>query len=77
MKYHSQSHTRIPALKNELLNSLLNFSSENVLLYRQTQIWFGLPMQSLCSKDDNVSTSAAFGEIGVSAHAFLAFLGHN
>ncbi len=62
MKYHSQSHTRIPALKNELQNSLFNFSSENVLLYRQTQIWFGLPMQSLCCKDDTVLAALQMAE---------------
>ena len=58
MKYHSQSHTSIvPALKNELLNSLLAFSSGKVLLCRQTQIRFGVPVQCLCSKDDNVSAA--------------------
>ena len=58
MKYHSQSHTSIvPALKNELLNSLLTFSFGKVLLCRQTQIRFGVPVQCLCSKDDNVSAA--------------------
>ena len=55
MKYHSQSHTSIVlALKNELLNSLLTFSSGKVLQCRQTQIQFGVPVQSLYSKDNNV-----------------------
>ena len=55
MKYHSQSHTSIVlALKNELLNSLLTLISGMVLLCRLTQISFGVPVQSLCSKDDNV-----------------------
>ena len=55
MKYHSQRHTSIVlALKNELLNSLLTFSSGKVLLCWQTHISFGVPVQSLCSKDNNV-----------------------
>ena len=58
VKYHSQSHTSIvPALKNELLNSLPTFSSGKVSLCRQTQIRFGVPVQCLCSKDDNVSAA--------------------
>ena len=53
--YQSQLHTStITTLKHELMNSLLTFSSRKVLRCRQTQIWFGLPMQSLCSKDNNV-----------------------
>ena len=55
MKYHSQSQTSIVlVLKNESLNSLLTFSSGKVLICRQTLISFGVPVQSLCSKDDNV-----------------------
>ena len=51
MKYHSQSHTSIvPALKNELLNSLLAFSSGKVLLCRQTQIRFGVPRNVFAAK---------------------------
>ena len=42
------------ASKNELLNSLLSFSSGKVLLCQQTHVLVGLPVQSLCSKDDNV-----------------------
>ena len=56
VKYHSQSHTRIvTALKNELLNSLHTFSSGKILLCQQTQIRFGVPVQCLCSKYNNVS----------------------
>ena len=55
MKYYSQSQTSIVlVLKNESLNSLLTFSSGKVLICRQTLISFGVPVQSLCSKDDNV-----------------------
>ena len=51
VKYHSQSHTSIVlALKNELLNSLLTFSSGKVLLCRQTQIRFGVPCNVFAAK---------------------------
>ena len=51
VKYHSQSHTSIvPALKNELLNSLLAFSSGKVLLCRKTQIRFGVPCNVFAAK---------------------------
>ena len=51
VKYHSQSHTSIvPSLKNELLNSLLAFSSGKVLLCRQTQIRFGVPCNVFAAK---------------------------
>ena len=51
VKYHSQSHTSIvPALKNELLDSLLAFSSGKVLLCRQTQIKFGVPCNVFAAK---------------------------
>ena len=62
-KYHSQSHTSIvlPS-KNELLNSLLSFSSGKVLLCQQTHIWVGMPVQSLCSKDDNVLAALQMAE---------------
>ena len=74
VKYHSQSNTSIvPALKNELLNSLLTFSSGKVLLCRQTQIRFGVPVQCLCSKDDNVSAAL---QLAVFAHTFMASLGY-
>ena len=39
------------------VNSLLTFSSGKILLCRQTQIRFGVPVQCLCSKDDNVSAA--------------------
>ena len=40
--------------KNKLLNSLLTFSSGKGLLCWQTQISFGVLVQSLCSKDNNI-----------------------
>ena len=50
-KYHSQSHTSIvPDLANELLNSLLTFSSGKALLCRQTQIRFGVPCNVFAAK---------------------------
>ena len=51
MKYHTNI---VFALKNELMDSLLTFSSGKVLICRQTLISFGVPVQSLCSKDENV-----------------------
>ena len=44
---------------------------------RQTQIWFGLPMQSLCRKGDSVfiSTSYGCGEI-LCTRVFFMFLGY-
>ena len=57
------SHTSIVlALKNELLNSLLTFSSGKVLPCQQTHIWVGLPVQSLRSKDDNVLAALQMAE---------------
>ena len=51
VKYHSQSPTSIvPALKYELLISLLTFSSGKVLLCRQTQIRFGVPCNVFAAK---------------------------
>ena len=50
------------ASKNELLNSLLSFSSGKVLLCQQRHILVGLPVQSLCSKDDNVLAALQMAE---------------
>ena len=64
----------IPALKLELLNSLLTFSSRKVLRCRQTQIWFGLLMQSLCSKGDSVLSALHMAvEKFVCTRVFLRF----
>ena len=55
------------------MNSLLTFSFGKVLLCRQTQIRFGVPVQCLCSKDDNVSAAL---QLAVFAHTFMASLGY-
>ena len=76
--YKSQLHTStIPTLKHELLNSLLTFSSRKVLRCRQTQIWFGLPMQSLCSKGYSVLSALQMAvEKFVCMRVFFTFLGY-
>ena len=75
--YQSQLHTStITTLKHELMNSLLTFSSRKVLRCRQTQIWFGLLMQSLCSKGDSVLTALHMAvEKFVCMRIFLRFQG--
>ena len=75
--YKSQLHTStITTLKHELMNSLLTFSSRKVLRCRQSQIWFGLLMQSLCSKGDSVLTALHMAvEKFVCMRIFLRFQG--
>ena len=52
---------------------ILTFSSRKVLRCRQTQIWYGLPMQS---RQCFISTSYDCGEIFVYARFFFMFLGY-
>ena len=72
VNYHCLHISTIPALKHELLNSLLTFSSRKVPT--NTDLVWVADAKSLQQRQQYFSsTSDGFGEIRVYAYAFFTF----